>query len=112
MKLPFELRQKNVDLSPAMVEEIRSQAERLDHFFDRVMRCRVTIEGPGNHHRQGLYRVTVDVTIPRAQIVVHKVESSSMELAFGAAFDATIRCLEDHVDRMRGFVKTKAVSRT
>jgi ribosomal subunit interface protein len=108
MKLPFELRQKNVTLLPAMEQMIRERAKHLDRFFDRIMRCRVTVEGPGNHHRQGFYGVTIDVTLPRGEIVVHKQRAAALEVALGAAFDTTIRRLEDRVHKMRGFVKRKA----
>jgi ribosome-associated translation inhibitor RaiA len=110
MRLPFELHQSHITLPPADVQDIRERAEKLDHFFDRVMRCRVTVQGPGNHHRQGFYGVTIDVTVPRGEIVVHKENAASLDLALGAAFDATARRLEDYVHRMRGFIKAKAGS--
>ena len=106
MNLPFELRQKDVTLPPAMAEEIRERAEKLDHFFDRIMRCRVTVEGPGNHHRQGHYSVKIDLTVPGMEIVVGKHAAANLELALKDAFDTAARRLEDHVRRRRGFVKT------
>lgn len=108
MKLPFELMQKEIRLPAATVEEIRLRAEKLDHFFGRVMRCRVTVEGSGIHHRQGRYGVKVDVTVPGAEILVHKREGANLELALKAAFEAVARRLEDYVRRRRGFVKAKA----
>lgn len=108
MKLPFELRQKNVSLPPAMAQEIEERAQRLDRFFDRVMRCRVTLEGPSQHHRQGLWNVRIDITVPGARIVVQKAQSGVLELALKEAFDAVGRRLEEFVHRMRGFVKVHA----
>ena len=105
MKLPFELKQKDVVLTSGMEAEIQARAERLDHFFDRIMRCRVTVEGPGGHHRQGLYRVNIDLTVPGAEIFVHKQADANLELALKSAFDAAARRLEDHVRKSRGFVK-------
>ena len=106
VNLPFELRQKNVTLPPAMAEEIRERAEKLDHFFDRIMRCRVTVEGSGNHHRQGNYTVKIDLTVPGTELVVGKHAAANLELALKDAFEAAARRLEDHVRRRRGFVKT------
>jgi ribosomal subunit interface protein len=106
MKLPFELRQKDVALTAALAEEIRERAGKLEQFFDRIMRCRVTVEGPGNHHRQGLYRVKIDITVPGAEIVVDKQEAVNLERALRGAFNAATRRLEDHVRKMRGYVKT------
>lgn len=106
MKLPFELVQKDVALPAAMADAIQERAERLDRYFNRIMRCRVKLEGPGQHHRQGFYRVTIDLTVPGAELVVEKDAAASLELALKAAFDAAARRLEDHARVMRGFVKT------
>jgi ribosome-associated translation inhibitor RaiA len=89
-----------------MADDIRERAAKLDHFFDRIMRCRVTVEGSGNHHRQGNYGVKIDLTVPGMELVVEKRTASSLELALKEAFDAAARRLEDHVRRRRGFVKT------
>lgn len=105
MNLPFELRQKDVTLPPAMAEGIQARAERLDHFFDRIMRCRVTVEGSGPHHRQGVYGVTIDLTVPGAEIVVRKHAEANLDLALKDAFETAGRRLEDHAQRRRGFVK-------
>ncbi len=105
MNLPFELRQKNVALPPAMAQEIQGRAERLDHYFDRIMRCRVTVEGAGAHHRQGSYDVTIDLTVPGSEIVIRKHAAANLELALKGAFGAAGRRLEDFVRRRRGFVK-------
>jgi ribosome-associated translation inhibitor RaiA len=108
MKLPLELLQKDVTLPPAMAEDIRARAEKLDHFFGRIMRCRVTVEGSGLHHRQGHYAVTIDLTVPGSEIVVHKRAAANLELALKSAFDAISRRLEDRVRKTRGFVKIHA----
>jgi len=101
MKLPFELMQKDVMLPVGMVDDIRSRAEKLDHFYDRIMRCRVTVEGSGAHHRQGNYRVTIDLKVPGTELVVQKRADANLELALKGAFDAAGRRLEDHVRRRR-----------
>jgi ribosome-associated translation inhibitor RaiA len=89
-----------------MAEDVRGRAAKLDHFFDRIMRCRVTVEGPGNHHRQGYYGVRIDLTVPGGEIVVDKHAAASLELALKDAFDAVGPRIADHVRRRRGFVKT------
>ena len=109
MNLPFELRQKNVALPRAMAQEIQGRAEKLDHYFDRIIRCRVTIEGAGAHHRQGSYDVVIDLTVPGSEIVVRKHAAANLELALKEAFHAIARRLEEFVRRRRGFVKQHAV---
>ena len=44
------------------LHEIAERAAKLDQFYQRIMRVRVTVEGPGRHHRQGRCRVSVDIT--------------------------------------------------
>src|SRR5205085_12684627 len=108
MKLPFELRQKDVTLTPALAQDIADRAERLEHFFDRITRCRVTVEGSGTHHRQGSYKVKIDITVPGAELIVHKHEASNLEAVLKRAFDAAARRLEDYVRKLRGQVKVHA----
>ena len=102
MNLPFELMQKDVTLPLGMAQDIRSRAEKLDHFYDRIQRCRVTVEGSGHHHRQGNYRVTIDLKVPGTELVVQKRSDANLEHALKGAFDAAGRRLEDHVRRRRG----------
>lgn len=105
MNLPFELVQKDLTLPFGMAEEVHRRAEKLDHLFDRIMRCRVTVEGSGVHHRQGRYKVKIDLTVPGSEIVIQKQAAVNLELALKSAFEAAARRLEDHVRKIRGFVK-------
>lgn len=108
MLLPLELRQKDVTLPPAMADEVRERARSLERHVDRIMRCRVTIEGSGKHHRQGRYSVTIDLLVPGSEIVIHKQEALNLTLALNKAFEAAERRLEDRQSRRRGFVKVHA----
>jgi ribosome-associated translation inhibitor RaiA len=101
MNLPFELMQKDVTLTPAMVEEIRGRAEKLVRFHDRILRCRVTVEGSGKHHRQGHYEVQIDLTVPGSELLVRKQAAANLELALKHAFGAAGRRLEDQIRRRR-----------
>ncbi len=105
MNLPFELKQKNVALPPAMADDIQERARKLDRFFDRIMRCRITVEGPGTHHRQGVYGVTIDLTVPGTEFVIHKQESENLEKALTGAFHAAGRRLESHGQKRNGHGK-------
>ena len=108
MLLPLELRQKDVSPPPAMADEVRERALRLERHVDRIRRCRVTIEGSGKHHRQGRYSVTIDLFVPGSEIVIHKREALNLTLALNKAFEAAERCLEERQSRRRGFVKVHA----
>ena len=106
MNYPFELRQKDVLLTPTMGETIQAKADKLSRFSSQIQRCTVRVEGPGSHHRQGHYNVRIDLRVPGSELVVEKQSSANLELALKAAFNAMGRCLEDKVRESRGFVKS------
>ena len=105
MKLPFELQTRDIELSDDVESDIRERAGRLDHFYDRIMRCRVTVKGPGAHHRKGIHKVQIDLTVPGAKIVITRQRDLELSVALKGAFHAAGRRLEDHVRKSRGFVK-------
>jgi ribosome-associated translation inhibitor RaiA len=105
MRLPLEIAARNVTLPDPVQEDIRDRAAKLDHFYERIMRCRVTVEGPGPHHRRGTVAVRIDLTVPRSEIHVNRQRGPTVEAAVAEAFAAAGRRLEDYVRRTRGFVK-------
>jgi ribosome-associated translation inhibitor RaiA len=108
MTMHFELRQKDVTLTPGLAAALEERAGRLDRFHPHLQRCRITVEGPGGHHRQGRYRVRIDLVLRGAEIVIQKHAEANLELALKDAFQAAARRLEDQARRSRGMVKTPA----
>ena len=106
MNHPFELRKKDVTLTPAMAETIQARAEKLGRFSGRIQSCTVTVEGSGRHHRQGLYNVRIDLVVPGTELVVRKHSGANLELALKGAFSAIGRRLEEQVRKSRGYVKS------
>jgi ribosomal subunit interface protein len=106
MELPFELKIRDMELKPEVQDEIKDKAARLEHFYDRITRCRVTVEGPGRHHRKGHYAVKIDLTVPGGEIVVSKEDTEDVHVAMKAAFEAAKRRLEEFVRKRRGEVKS------
>ena len=105
MRLPLEIVARQTALSESAAEEIRDRAEKLDQFYGRIMRCRVTVEGPGPHHRQGTYSARISLTVPGSEIQVNRQRGASVAEAVAEAFAAADRRVEDYVRRTRGFVK-------
>jgi ribosomal subunit interface protein len=111
MQIPLEIHFHNTARSDAVEAEIRERAAKLEKFADRIVSCRVTVNAPHKHHRQGkLFRVSVDVHIPGGHIVVSRdpAEHHAHEDVFVAirdAFDATRRQLQDRLRVERGQVK-------
>jgi cold shock CspA family protein/ribosome-associated translation inhibitor RaiA len=111
MQQPLQITTRDVSLSEVTENDIRAKAEHLDTYYDGIVGCRVVVEGPGRHHRQGPYTVKIDLTVPGSELVVNRQTDADLYVAIRDAFDAARRRLEDHARRQRGDVKAhEAVS--
>lgn len=107
----FEIRARHARVSDALGAEIRRRAEKLNQFYERITSCRVMVEGPGRHHRIGLHRVIIDLTVPGSGIVITREGGPNLSLVVRETFDAAARRLQDYVQRARGYVKAHAGAR-
>jgi ribosomal subunit interface protein len=106
MKIPLQITVRNLDLSETFKTEIRNKAEKLDKFYDQIMRCRVVVEVPHRHSREGiLYKVHIHMTVPGNELVVERELAKDLEVAIRDAFDAARRKLEDFARLQRGAIK-------
>lgn len=106
MELPLQITSHDFTLSPGIEAEIREHADRLDTYYDRIMRCRVVVEAPVSHHRRGgPFKVRLDLTVPRGELVVNRQADEDLLVAIRDAFDAMRRRLEDYVREHRGDTK-------
>jgi len=103
MRLPLQISFRNMSPSEAVERCIRERVERLDHFCNRIMGCRVVVEERHRRHHQGkLYHLRIDLTAPGDEIVVsrepvlHKTHED-VYVAIRDAFDALRRRLQDYV---------------
>jgi ribosomal subunit interface protein len=100
-----------MERSEALEAVIREKAHKLDQYSDQIISCRVIVDAPHQHHRQGaLYRIAVDLTVPGGEIVASREASEhhAHEDAYVAtrdAFNAVQRQLEDYVRRQQNKVK-------
>jgi cold shock CspA family protein len=130
MQSPLQITFRNVTSSETIEEWIRAEADKLDSFYNRVMGCRVAIEKPHRHHRNGsLYHIRIDLIVPGEEIVIKREPSLShrarqlgetgikkhlevktphknLRLAINDAFRAVGRRLQDYARRQRGDVKS------
>ncbi|HSM87595.1 MAG TPA: HPF/RaiA family ribosome-associated protein [Candidatus Limnocylindrales bacterium] len=121
------------DGTPPPVAEIwvRSEAAKLNRFYSRIMACRVAVENPHRHHKEGTpYHVRIDLTVPGGEIVVKhepslrskarqagepeirkRLEARTphkyLRQAIDDAFKAAGRRLQDYARRQRGDVKQR-----
>ncbi len=107
MKLPLELVVRDATLPAGLRDEIAALASRLEHFCAKIMRCRVTVTGPGRH-AHGRWSIKLDMTVPGREILVNRQDGDDLPEALREAFAAAGRRLEDYVRRRRGFVKSES----
>ena len=99
MELPLTINAHDIILPEPVQAAIREKAAKLDKINGHLIGCRVTVEGPGSHHRNGgPYKVRIDISVPGSELVVNQKEAADMTLAIRDAFDAARRRLEEHRD--------------
>ena len=106
MQLPLQISWHDIAVTPGIEAEIRERADQLDTYYNRIMHCRVVIEAPVGHHRHGgPFKVRLDLTVPRGELVVNRQADEDLLVAIRDAFDAMRRQLEDYARQHRGDVK-------
>jgi len=105
--LPLRIAVRNTELSPARERDIRNRVARLARFYDRIMKCAVTIEVPQRRRRSDAtrYRVRLDLTLPRGEIAITRQPRADLRTALQDTFSTARRRLEDYVRRLGGAVK-------
>ncbi|HEX3527001.1 MAG TPA: HPF/RaiA family ribosome-associated protein [Thermoanaerobaculia bacterium] len=99
MELPLTINAHDIILPEPLEAVIREKAAKLDRINGHLIGCRVTIEGPGSHHRHGgPYKVRIDISLPGSELVINQKEAAEMSLAIRDAFEAARRRLEEHRD--------------
>jgi len=110
MQMPIEIKAQGLEITDAQADAIREKVDKLERFYERIVRVRVTLEGPGAHHKVGPIRARVDITVPGSEIMITRQSGKDLQEALREAFQAAGRCLEDHVRKSRGYVKQHADS--
>ena len=111
MQLPLQVTFQHLPHSDEVEDIVYENASRLDGFCDQIMSCRVVVDMPHRHHRQGnLYQVRVDITVPGEELVVNReagqhTQYKDLRVAIDDAFNTAARLLEDYARRHRLDVK-------
>jgi ribosomal subunit interface protein len=105
MPLSLQITARGISLSEATEADIRAKAANLETYYDGIMSCRVVVEGPVRHHREGPFTVRIDLSVPGAELVVARQADADLYVAIRDAFDAARRRLEDYVPRQHRAVK-------
>ena len=106
MQLPVQITYRGMPSSAAIEDAVRDRVAKLEQFHPRIMSCRVVLEQPGKHKRQGKeFVVHVDLKVPGGEIAVNRDHAEDIYVALRDAFDAARRKLEDFAREQRGDVK-------
>ena len=104
---------RNMKHSRSIEELATEQCHKLSNYCEVIQSCRVTIEVPHRHHQKGnFYQVQIDITVPRAELVVetkpaNNSEYEDLKVALRDSFDMARRRLEDYASKRRGNTKSK-----
>jgi cold shock CspA family protein len=117
-----------MDSAPELEEAVRRESSGLNRFFNRIVSCRVVIEGPSRQEYGGLYNIRIDLGVPGEELVVEhnptlhtdlqeleamretkqfepNRERRDVHRAIHEAFREMRRQLRDYARRMRGETK-------
>lgn len=106
MQVPLDITAQNLDLPKSAEALIRRSVAKLDKLHDGLVGCRVVVEGPGKHHRNGgPYQVRVHMTVPGRELAVDRKKADDLTAAIRSAFEAARRQLAEHARVLKGDVK-------
>ncbi len=129
IQFPLQITFRNGEPQVEAETWIRAEAAKLANFYGRIMGCRVAVDSPHRHHRQGsAYHVRIDITVPGGELVIRHAPSlrsgarqsgelelkkhleirephKQLRMAIHDAFKAAARRLQDFARRQRGDVK-------
>jgi ribosome-associated translation inhibitor RaiA len=104
MNTPLQITFRDMAPSTALVQDAQDALHKLEEHHDRLTACRVVIQGPHKHQRQGRrFQVTITLAIPGRDLVVsrsHEDRASHEDahLALREAFRALRRSLDRHLE--------------
>jgi ribosome-associated translation inhibitor RaiA len=102
MELPLTIATHDVTLTEPIEKLIREKASKLERFHSRIVGCRVTVDGPDGHHKNGgLYKVRIELSIPGNDIVVNHKGGDNLPVAVRDAFYAAQRQLDEREELRR-----------
>jgi cold shock CspA family protein len=112
MHTPVQITFHGVECSDVTRGLIEEKVGWLEQLHDRIVGCRVVVEMPHKHHRQGnTYHVRIDLKLPGTEIIVNrepnrKADCTDLHTVINRSFEAARRQLEQHMRKRRQEVKS------
>jgi ribosomal subunit interface protein len=109
MEVGLLITARDIELTDAIKAEITEKAEKLNKYYERIMRCSVVIESPKRHQHEGkLYSINIYLTVPGGgELVVKRESNKDLYIAIRDSFQAARRKLEDFARQQRNDVKRR-----
>jgi len=103
MEVGLLITARDVELTDAIRAEITEKAEKLNKYYDRIMRCSVVLESPKRHQHEGkLYSINIYLTVPGGgELVVKRESNKDLYVAIRDSFLTARRKLEDFAAQQR-----------
>ena len=102
MKIPVQISTRKLSLSSIAMDVIKTKAKKLEKFYDKIIACRIMVEAPHRHKTQGLlYNVSIDISVPGAELAVKREAHEDVYVAIRDAFDSARRQLLHHRSRRK-----------
>lgn len=104
---PFQITFLDFDESDAVWVAVQKRIEKLEHFFDRIIRVEVGISAPHRHrHSDRLYHIQIHIFMPGEDIVINRkpVQNEThrdIYVAIRDSFNAAERLLREQVRSIR-----------
>lgn len=106
LMLSVQVTMKDIPFSQALENHIRIKAQKLTLYSQKIHSCKVVVEVPQKHKRQGkLFSVHIDLMVPGKELAVNHKQNEDIYIAIRDAFCAIERQLEKYVQKRSGYVK-------
>lgn len=110
MQVPLEITGHHLSVSKRTETMIAKKAAKLERFYDRLTSCRVVLEGPDKHRKNGApFKVRIHLGVPGSEITIDRQQGDDLTAAIHAAFGAATRKLQEYARTRRGDVKQHAL---
>lgn len=102
MNIPLQISTRKLSLSNVAVDIIKQKAKKLELFCDKIIACRIMVETPHRHKNHGaLYNVSIDISIPGAELAVKKEANEDIFVAIRDAFEAARRQIIQYFNKRK-----------
>lgn len=110
MKTHPHITVRDLPHSNAIESQVLKKIDKLEQFYQQIMRCDVVVEQNQKHNHQGkLYQVKIILSVPHKRLTINHGQDEDVYVAIRDAFNAARRQLQSYARQRRGTVKTHAI---